>query len=167
MALIDDVKLVLRISNSAYNGEINDLIATAKADLGLSGVLNNTLESDPLIKRAILIYCKANFGWENKDSYKLIESYHFLKNHISLSADYAFYAVTFTVKTSNNTAIQGAYVKFNNDTITTNAQGIAVFYTRTINNSIYDVWADGYVSDVDNYIDIYAATNINVVLSGV
>jgi len=40
MALLDDVKLALRISpgTTAYDGEVQDLIDAAKADLRLSGV---------------------------------------------------------------------------------------------------------------------------------
>jgi len=65
MALLDDVKLALRISPTiiAYDDEVQDLIEAAKADLKLSGVDPAKLdESDPLIKRAIVTYCKAHFG---------------------------------------------------------------------------------------------------------
>jgi len=85
--MLNDVKIALRISNTAYDGEINDLILAAKADLLLSGVLR-TLETDALIKRAILIYCKANFGWNNTDAEKLKAAYESLKNHLSMSLDY-------------------------------------------------------------------------------
>ena len=38
MALIDDVKLALRINSSTHNTEINDLISAATADLALAGI---------------------------------------------------------------------------------------------------------------------------------
>lgn len=87
MALLDDVKTTLRISNTAFDTEISDLILSAKADLQLAGILTPD-ETDALTKRAITIYCKANFGWDNPDSDKLNQSYEMLKNHLSLSVDY-------------------------------------------------------------------------------
>ena len=41
-----------------------------------------------LIKRAIILYCKANFGLDNKDSEKYNKSYDLLKQHLALSGDY-------------------------------------------------------------------------------
>lgn len=88
--MLEDVKTVLRISNSAYDAEIEDLIEAAKMDLILSGVHESEIvETDPLIKRAIIVYCKANFGWNNPDAEKLQHSYNMLKIHLALSQEYA------------------------------------------------------------------------------
>ncbi len=91
MALIDDIKTALRISNTAFDSEINDLISAAQSDLKLSGVLESKVndDTDPLIKRAIIIYIKANFGWNNPDAEKLQHSYNMLKIHLALSQEYA------------------------------------------------------------------------------
>ncbi|TCT23388.1 putative phage protein (predicted DNA packaging) [Melghiribacillus thermohalophilus] len=89
MALLDDVKLALRISNSAFDNEINDLIEAAKADLILSGVEETRLDvTDPLIKRAIKTYVKAQFGFDNPDAERLQQSYEMLKMHLTLSTEY-------------------------------------------------------------------------------
>ena len=91
MALLDDVKLALRISpdTTAYDGEVQDLIEAAKADLRLSGVDPAKLdELDPLIKRAIVTYCKAHFGFDNPDAERLQRAYDMLKAHLTLSQDY-------------------------------------------------------------------------------
>lgn len=91
MALLDDVKLALRISSSAFDTEITDLIDAAKADLKLSGVIAEKVDEDPpdtLIKRAITVYAKANFGWDNPDAERLQQAYDMLKMHLSLSAEY-------------------------------------------------------------------------------
>ena len=85
--LIDDVKLTLRISNTAYDTEIQDLIDSAKSDLELCGV-KNINEEDVLIKRCIITYVKANFGWDNPDSEKLNMSYEMLRNHLTYSLEY-------------------------------------------------------------------------------
>jgi hypothetical protein len=86
--LIDEVKPVLRITASDFNGEIQGLIDAAKVDLRISGI-NNIDETDALIKRAIILYCKANFGYDNPDSDKFQKSYDMLKNHLALSSEYA------------------------------------------------------------------------------
>jgi hypothetical protein len=157
MALIDDIKAVLRITSTAFNTEITDLIASAKADLGLSGVLDdNIIDADALIKRAIITYCKANFGWDNPDADRLMESYNMLKNHLSLSCDYAYYAITFDVGVR-------ATITLGDEEKETNADGEVVFYSRATNNVTYTVNADGYVSQTDE-IDISADATITLVL---
>ena len=97
MALLDDMKTTLRLKTTAYDAEINDLISAAKADLQLSGISESKLigldddplivDYDPLIKRAINVYCKANFG-NNPDADRLQKSYNLLKAHLSLSFEY-------------------------------------------------------------------------------
>ncbi len=88
--MLDEVKLVLRINAYAFDVEVQDLIDAARADLVLSGVTQEKANSDddPLIKRAIKTYCKANFGWNNPDAEKLHDSYEALKTHLSSSKDY-------------------------------------------------------------------------------
>lgn len=89
MAILDDVRQALRIKHVALDNEIIDLINEAKADLALSGVDPTKInDDDPLIKRAIKTYAKANFGLENKDSEKYQASYDSLKTHLTLSGDY-------------------------------------------------------------------------------
>lgn len=90
MTILGDVKTLLRISSDAFDGEINDLTLSAIADLQLSGVHPSKLdaETDPLVKRAVSLYVKANFGWANEDSDKLQRSYELLKTHLTLSQEY-------------------------------------------------------------------------------
>lgn len=89
MALIDDVKLALRITSSAFDSEIQGLIEAAKADLQLSGVHPVRLkEDDPLILRAITVYCKAHFGYDNPEAERFAKSYDMLKAHLTLSQEY-------------------------------------------------------------------------------
>ena len=59
--LLDDVKLALRVTVSAYDTEITSLIGAAKQDLKIAGVaLPDPL--DDVTTRAIITYCRANFG---------------------------------------------------------------------------------------------------------
>lgn len=89
--LLSDVKTALRIKHDALDGEISDLIEAARADLALSGVAADKTkdDTDPLIKRAVITYCKAHFGLENDDSEKYQRSYDMIKQHLSLSGDYS------------------------------------------------------------------------------
>lgn len=92
--LTDDIKIVLRISNTntAFDSEIDDLISAARQELKLAGVSSEKVDAenniDPLIKRAITTYAKANFGWDNPDFDRLNKSFEMIKNHLSFSGDY-------------------------------------------------------------------------------
>ena len=167
MALIDDIKQILRITSSAYNTEITDLIATTKADLDLVGLLK-IVETDSLIKRAITLYCKANFGY-NKDSEKYQISYESLRNHLSLSVDYAFYTITFEVVDESDTAIDEAQVTFNDVVKYTNTEGKAIFYVHPGNNYEYIIYHEDYQEYVDSddgyyNVDVTADATIDIIL---
>jgi uncharacterized phage protein (predicted DNA packaging) len=88
--MLGDVKTSLRISGNDLDMEILDLIESAKADLILSGVnKDKVVDTDPLIKRAITVYCKANFGYdEPKIAERFEQSYISLKHHLTLSSEY-------------------------------------------------------------------------------
>ncbi|MGX8701522.1 head-tail connector protein [Caproiciproducens sp.] len=87
MALIDDVKVNLRIKSTAFDSaEIQPIIDACKIDLKLSGV-NVIKDSDPLTQRAVVLYVKANFGY-SADSERYQKAYDMLKNSMALSGDY-------------------------------------------------------------------------------
>lgn len=63
--MLEAVKLALRITTTAFDSELQQLINAAKTDLGIAGVtIPVTSESnlDQIIQRAIITYCKLNFG---------------------------------------------------------------------------------------------------------
>jgi uncharacterized phage protein (predicted DNA packaging) len=90
--LYDSIKKSLRITHDALKEDIEDLIAAARSDLKLSGISSAKADAqtdiDPLIKRAITVYVKANFGTDNPDADRLQKSYDLLKNHLTLAGDY-------------------------------------------------------------------------------
>lgn len=98
MTLIEKVRSVIRIGNTDHDIEIQLLIDSCKADLGLAGVNSNktvevtvngttTSETDPLIEQAIMLYCKGNFGYdENSERFK--DAYLKLKIALALSVEY-------------------------------------------------------------------------------
>lgn len=84
--MLDKVKLALRISTAAFDAEISDLIAAALADLGLAGV-TPTPEDDPLIIRAVITYCRVNFG-QPEDYDRLKASYDEQKAQLQMATGY-------------------------------------------------------------------------------
>lgn len=89
--LLAEVKLALRISSTAYDAEVSGLIESAIGDLVISGVAESVFAEEeyaPLVKRAIITYAKANFGLDNPDSEKYMESFLSQERALALSAEY-------------------------------------------------------------------------------
>lgn len=86
--MLESVKDALRVNGKDLDIEIQDLIEAAKLDLRISGV-NKIDDTDPLIKRAVITYCKAHFGYDDVNlSERFERSYVMLKQHLSLSQEY-------------------------------------------------------------------------------
>ena len=86
MALIDDTRLALRLTTTAYDNELDRLIKAAKSDLGIAGVtLPDTL--DDLCNTAIITYVKMKFG-EPDDPDRLKASYDEQKAQLSMATGY-------------------------------------------------------------------------------
>lgn len=84
--MLELVKLALRIATSAFDAELNLLIAAAQTDLGIAGV-TLPAELDPICQRAIITYCKMNFG--EPDEYdRLKASYDEQKAQLSMATGY-------------------------------------------------------------------------------
>lgn len=85
--LFEKIKRNLRVSINSFDEDIRDLIEAAKKDMESHGV-KKLEEDDPLIIRAVDLYCKCFFYLENKDSERYLESYKSLRDHLSLAGDY-------------------------------------------------------------------------------
>ena len=85
--ILEDAKVALRVSTNRFDGEIETLIEACKVDLSMAGV-TVVDEEDPIIKRVIILYVKANFGYDNPDSEKFQRSYDMLKCSLALAGDY-------------------------------------------------------------------------------
>ena len=89
--LIGAARLRVRMGSSlTFDSEIRELIAAARADLVREGITTEKVmdENDPLIRRALMLYVKAEFGLNNPDSEKYKNSYETLKRHLALSCEY-------------------------------------------------------------------------------
>lgn len=85
--MFEKIKRNLRVSINAFDEDINDLIESAKSDMKSHGV-KKIEDDDPLIIRAVDLYCKGHFYLDNKDSERYLESYQSLRDHLSLAGDY-------------------------------------------------------------------------------
>ena len=88
--MLEKVKLALRITTTAYDSELQDLIDAAKVDLGIAGVIvpvTTDSDLDVIIQKAIITYCKLNFG--EPDQYdRLKRSYDEQKAQLSMATGY-------------------------------------------------------------------------------
>jgi uncharacterized phage protein (predicted DNA packaging) len=89
MAMVDDVKLALRVSDNVLDAEITDIIAAARKDLKSIGILATKADADndALIKRAIVAYTKAHFGYDD-DAQRFLETYTMIKSNLSMQIEY-------------------------------------------------------------------------------
>ena len=92
MALLDDVKMALRVTTTSDDNELNALIESAKLDLGIAGV--NVPENDQVVNTAIKTYCKLNFGTPNPANWEYLKkSYDEQKAQLSTNSDYTDYSM--------------------------------------------------------------------------
>lgn len=89
MTLLTDVKEALRIDGTEHDNELEGLIDTAKALLLEVGVQpQKLLDTDPLIRKAVITYCKAEFGTDSKTSERYSWSFDEMKKLLSLLRSY-------------------------------------------------------------------------------
>jgi len=161
--MLEKIKLALRIKTTAFDTEINDLIAAAKADLIFSGLLvAKVIDTDTLIIRAVTLYVKSNFGLDNNDSEKYQQAYESLRAHLALSRDYTGFKVTFTVKVLT-VPVGGAIIKISDNVLKTNSVGIAIYYHYTDGTDIeYAVSFENYYANGIVLIDSDKAIAVNL-----
>lgn len=83
---LEKCKNALRVKTSALDDELTDLIAAAKLDMGIAGViLPQSL--DELCDRAIITYCKMHFGIP-EDADRLKRSYDEQKAQLVTATGY-------------------------------------------------------------------------------
>lgn len=86
--MLAKVKLALRLTTTAYDNDLNDLISAARQDLGIAGVvLPSTL--DAICERAIITYCKLHFlGLSENEWDRLKASYDEQKAQLTMATGY-------------------------------------------------------------------------------
>lgn len=90
MTLLSDVKTALRVTTASLDADITILIKAALADLNLVGVDGPTViegTTDPLVQRAVITFCRANFG--QPDDYAAMKaSYDEQKAQLGMATGY-------------------------------------------------------------------------------
>lgn len=93
-AMLEDVKLALRIKTDAFNAEITRLINSGLLDLGVAGVEipegdteTETPEPDPIVSTAVITYCRLHFG-QPDDYDRLKRSYDEQKAQLATCTGY-------------------------------------------------------------------------------
>jgi hypothetical protein len=163
MTFLADVKKVLRISSSAFDTEISNLISAAQEDLKIFSIVpEKVVDTDPLVRNAIITYVKAQFGWDNPDAEKLMTSYESQKSALALVRKYNGYTITFSVTSSG--ALADATVEFQGQKRITNASGQAVFLGVQPNqNQKYVVSKENYTT-VNGEVDVSVDATVNVAM---
>jgi hypothetical protein len=92
--MLENVKTALRLNGDTFDTEVNGLIAACLADLKLAGIDTKEQpprikrrETDPLIERAVILYCKAHFGYISGNE-RFISAYELQKHSLCLAGDY-------------------------------------------------------------------------------
>lgn len=95
--ILAKVKLALRITTTDFDDQIKDLINAACKDLGIAGILTDTLivigtqsaTYNDLVLRAIITYCRMNFGDLSVELYdRLKASYDEQKAQMQMATGY-------------------------------------------------------------------------------
>lgn len=62
--MLDLIKMALRITTDAFDDELQHLVDSALTDIGFGGAMSEVLteDGDPIVKQAVITYCKMNFG---------------------------------------------------------------------------------------------------------
>ena len=84
--MLEKVRMALRMSTTAYDWELLDLIEAAKLDLGIAGVVLAD-QLDALEEKAIITYCKMSFGLP-EDYDRLKRSYDEQKAQLGTATGY-------------------------------------------------------------------------------
>lgn len=92
MALLDKVKAACRVASNAYDEELTDLIESGLADMGITDIKSEVLtdtDPDPLIRKAVITYCRMNFGYQDELAYERLKaSYDEQKSQLLMSGRY-------------------------------------------------------------------------------
>ena len=89
--MLADTKLALRITTTAFDSEITDLLNAAMMDLGVAGV--EVGDGDALVKTACITYVRVHFG-QPDDYDRLKRSYDEQKAQLSMNTGHTSWVVS-------------------------------------------------------------------------
>lgn len=83
---VEETKRNIRAKSSEADQEVKGLIEACLKDLEIASVYVTDAE-DPLVKQAVKLYCKGNYGYDD-DTERFREAYAALKDAMALCGDY-------------------------------------------------------------------------------
>ena len=76
MSLLEQMKLVLRVTSPEFDPEVQMHVEAALADMRRVGVKEELIEQEsPLVVQAVACFVKARFGFDNEDAPRFEQSY--------------------------------------------------------------------------------------------
>lgn len=78
MSLLDDARRAVRVSDETFDDEIRGHVRAALYDMRRAGVREHLLDPSrlsPLAHEAVMLWTKANFGYDNPESERFMSSY--------------------------------------------------------------------------------------------
>ena len=83
--IIEKLKKRVRAMSDLADEEIEDLVNACKKEMEITGVYGD--ENDPLYYNAIVLYCKAHYGYD-ENTEKFEAAFKALRDSMCLSGDY-------------------------------------------------------------------------------
>lgn len=90
-SMLSATKLALRITTTAFDSEITDLLNAAIMDLGVAGV--EIGDGDALVKTACITYVRVHFGTPD-DFERLKKSYDEQKAQLSMNTGHTIWGIS-------------------------------------------------------------------------
>jgi len=81
MAMLDDVRACLRVTSTMTDAEIQMWIDAAIEDMRRCGVHDSELSDEgmnPLAKSAVICFVKGQYGYDNTEAERFLESYRLM-----------------------------------------------------------------------------------------
>ena len=78
MALLEDARVALRVTSTLTDEEIQMWVDAALADMERVGVKPELIDPDnpaPLVRSAVIMYVKGQYGYDNTEAPRFLESY--------------------------------------------------------------------------------------------
>lgn len=88
LTLLQKCMKALGWTDQEYEDLVQDDIDAAKADLGIAGITQNTVDTDPLIRKAILTYVMMTENISAPEYQNLRESYEMQKKNLMSATGY-------------------------------------------------------------------------------
>lgn len=89
MALLNDAKSHIGITHTKKDTAIQDTIDAAKAEMARAGILSESIiDTDPLIKAAIITYCQYIYDTNDKRREGYFKSWEYQLDNIRKSTGY-------------------------------------------------------------------------------